>query len=120
MTFSDADRLRFIINRLRERLRVKPLGICVISMAGIFLAKAADRTGLRQIVPKVSVESVEIPLSVMASSMLVIATFAVTSMVSAYSSTSSTAPLRSFRLIIADDMSWNAFAAHTLVRHSIQ
>jgi uncharacterized membrane protein len=110
ITFSIADRLRFIINRLRERLWVKPLAICLISIAGVFLAKAADRTGLRQIAPEVSVESVETLLSVMASSMLVIATFAVTSMVSAYSSTSSTATPRSFRLVIADDMSQNALS----------
>jgi len=44
----------------------------------------------------------------MAASMLVIATFAVASMVAAYASASSTATPRSFRLVIADDVSQNA------------
>ena len=105
-----ADRLRFIVNRLRERLWVKPLAICMVSIAGVFVAKAADRTGLWQIAPQVSVESVETLLSVMAASMLVIATFAVGSMVSAYSSTSRTATPRTFTLVIADDMSQNALS----------
>lgn len=110
MIASIADRLRFLVNRLRERLWVKPLAACMISIVGVFMAKAADRTGLRQIAPEVSLESVETLLSVMASSMLVIATFAVASMVSAYSSTSSIATPRSFTLVIADDRSQNALS----------
>ncbi len=40
------DRLRFLLNRISERLWVKPLAMCVLSIAGAFLAKAADDTGL--------------------------------------------------------------------------
>jgi uncharacterized membrane protein len=110
MTYSIMDRFRYIANRLRERLWVKPLAMCLASIAGVFVAKAIDSTGLRHIVPEISLESIESLLSIMASSMLVIATFAVTSMVSAYSSASTTATPRALRLIIADDMSQNALS----------
>ena len=76
-------RIAFLIHRIRERLWVKPLAVSGLSVAAALLAKAADGTGLRQIVPDVSADSVEALLSVMASGMLVIATFAVASMVSA-------------------------------------
>lgn len=110
MALGTPDRLRFLINRIRERLWVKPLVVCLLSITGVFVAKAADRTQLREIAPDVSVESIETLLSIMAASMLVIATFAVASMVSAYASTSSTATPRSFALVVADDVSQNALS----------
>lgn len=66
-----------------ERLWVKPAVMTVLSIAAAFVAKLADRTELAEFVPSVTAESVEKLLSVMAASMLVIATFAVASMVSA-------------------------------------
>jgi len=104
------DRLKFLFNRLREHLWVKPLVICLVSIGGAFVAKVGDRTPLREIAPEISIESIETLLSIMASSMLVVATFAVGSMVAAYASTSSTATPRSFRLVIADDVSQNALS----------
>ena len=103
-------RLAFLIGRIRERLWVKPLAVSGLSVAAALLAKAADGTDLGQIVPNVSADSVESLLSVMASGMLVIATFAVTSMVSAYASASNTASPRSFPLVVADDLSQRALA----------
>jgi len=105
------DRLRFIVRRFRERLWVKPLALCLLSIGGAFIAKLADDTGLSDILPEVSLDSVESLLTVMASSMLVIATFAVGSMVAAYSSASTGATPRSFPLVIADDVSQNALSA---------
>ncbi len=105
-----ADRIRFLINRARERLWVKPLMVCLVSVAGAFLGKAADAAGLADLVPAVTADSITTLLSIMASSMLVIATFAVASMVSAYASASSTATPRSFSLVIADDVSQNALS----------
>lgn len=109
-TIISGDRLRLLINRLRERLWVKPLAICLLSIASVFTAKVADDTGFAQRMPAVSADSVENLLSIMASSMLVIATFAVGSMVSAYASASRTATPRSFTLVIADDVSQNALS----------
>lgn len=60
-----------------ERLWVKPAVMTVLSIAAAFVAKLADRTELAEFVPSVTAESVEKLLSVMAASMLVIATFAV-------------------------------------------
>ena len=104
------DRLRFLLGRFRDRLWVKPLVVCLLSIAAVFVAKLADGTGFAELVPEIAAESIETLLSIMASSMLVIATFSVASMVSAYASASSTATPRSFTLIVADDASQNALS----------
>ena len=105
-----ADRIRFIVNRFRERLWVKPLAVCLLSIAIAFIAKLADGTALKEILPVIEEDSVESLLSIMAASMLVIATFSVASMVSAYASAANTATPRSFPLVVADDASQNALS----------
>jgi uncharacterized membrane protein len=106
----ELDWVRFWINRLRERLWVRPLAICGLSIAAVFVAQLVDRTILREVVPEIGQASLETLLSIIASSMLVIATFAVGSMISAYTSASSAATPRSFSLVVADDISQNALA----------
>ncbi|GJM08011.1 MAG: hypothetical protein DHS20C11_02870 [Lysobacteraceae bacterium] len=104
------DRLRFLIAQVRQRLWVKPLVVCLLSIAAAFVAKLADGTTLAQFVPAIAEESIETLLSIMAASMLGIAVFAVGSMVSAYASAASTATPRSFSLVVADDVSQNALS----------
>ncbi|MCA9419651.1 MAG: DUF2254 domain-containing protein, partial [Nitrospira sp.] len=104
------DRLRFLFGRIGERLWVKPLILVVMSVAAAFLAAAADYTELGKIVPEISVDSIETLLKVISASMLVIATFSVASMVSAFASAGSTATPRSFPLVISDDVSQNALS----------
>ena len=99
------------LNRVRERLWVRPLVLCFLSVGGAFLAKVADRMELGGAVPEIDPASIEALLSIVASSMLVVATFSVASMVSAYASASSTATPRSFPLVVADDVSQNALSA---------
>ncbi len=103
-------RLRFGVNRLRERLWVGPLAIGMLSILLVFLAHVADYTELGKIVPDITPESINTLLTIISASMLVIATFSVASMVSAYASASSTATPRTFVLILADDMSQNALS----------
>lgn len=111
MAFSfSVDRLRFLRNRLRDRLWVKPLVVCLLSIATAFIAKLADGSGLMAFVPEIAVGSLETLLSIMAASMLVIATFSVASMVSAYAAAGSTATPRSFPVVVADDASQNALS----------
>ncbi|MEQ8165959.1 MAG: DUF2254 family protein, partial [Alphaproteobacteria bacterium] len=105
-----SNRLGFWLNRLGERLWVRPLVFCVLSVGGAFLAKIADRLDLDDVVPDISPDSIEALLSIVASSMLVIATFAVASMVSAYASAGSAGTPRSFPLIVSDDVSKNALS----------
>jgi uncharacterized membrane protein len=104
------ERFKFFINRVEEKLWVKPLIIGLLSVAAIFLVKLADYADLGSIVPEISAETIDTLLSIMASSMLVIATFSVASMVGAYSSASKTASPRSFRLVVADDLSQRALS----------
>lgn len=103
-------RLRFLLNRMAERLWIKPLVFCLLSIAAALLARFADGLAAEWALVEVTPGSVETLLEIMAASMLVIATFAVASMVSAYASASSTATPRSFPLVVADDVSQNALS----------
>ncbi len=110
MSFEFQERITFALNRLRERLWARPVAICILSLGSVFVAKLLDPTNFLSNIPHVSADSVASLLSIMAASMLVIATFAVASMISAYASASNSATPRSFALIIADDSSQNALA----------
>jgi uncharacterized membrane protein len=103
------DRIRVLVNRLRERLWVKPLVVCLLSIGAVFAAKYLDTEPVSG-APAIAPESVESLLSIMAASMLVIATFSVGSMVSAYASASTTATPRAFTLLVADGTSQNALS----------
>ncbi|MGB5247332.1 MAG: DUF2254 domain-containing protein [Woeseia sp.] len=104
------DRFVFLTNRLRERLWVRPLAFCLLSVGAALLAKVADGMAIADSLPEVQPDSIQVLLSITASSMLVIATLAVASMVSAYASAASTATPRAFSLLIADDVSKNALS----------
>lgn len=104
------DRLRFLIFNAKEKLWVKPLGFCLLSILVVFLAKVADGTSLAEHIPEIKPESVETLLSIMASSMMVIATFSAGTMVNAYASASQSSTPRSLSLIISDDVSQNALS----------
>lgn len=105
------NRWSFLLNRLGEQLWFKPLLMCLLSVCAALLASLADDVLPNDFVPDVSRESVKSLLTIISSSMLVIATFAVGSMVSAYASASTTATPRSFALVVADDVSQNALSA---------
>ena len=105
------ERWSFIAHRIRERLWIKPLAVCLLSILAVFLARMADGSGLGELVPHITRDSNETVLKIMAASMLVMATFAVASMVSAYASAASSATPRSFALVVADDVSQNALSA---------
>lgn len=110
MLFKTLQRLTFSLNRLREKLWVRPLLICCLSLVAVFIARLAENTPLSQYAPDISLDSIETLLSIMAASMLVIATFAVSSMIAAYTAASDSATPRSFPLVVADDISQYALA----------
>jgi len=82
----------------------------LLSVGAAFLAKAADQLPWSEKLPTVTAHSVETLLQAMAASMLLIASLSVASMVSAYASASNTATPRTFRLVVADDLSQNALS----------
>lgn len=104
------NRFEFFFNRLRERLWVKPLIACFLSVGGVLLAHLADSIPIDWKVPEIAQGSVVDLLKIIAASMLGVATFAVASMVSAYASTGQSATARAFPLIVADDVSQNALS----------
>jgi uncharacterized membrane protein len=105
------DKISFFLNRIKERLWLKPLIVAVLSVIAALTAGMADRFGLESVTPEVSAETNIELLKIMASSMLVIATFAVGSMIMAYGSASTTATPRSFPLVLADDTSQTALSS---------
>lgn len=104
------NKLRFVINRLEERLWVKPLLVCIVSVAVAFVAQMFDRVALLRHAPEVNPESITVLLEVISSSMLVMAVFAVGSMLAAYQSASKSGTPRSFSLVVSDDVSQNALS----------
>ena len=104
------ERISFFFSRLRERLWVKPLISCVLSIIAAFLAGLGDYYYPQTEIMKVSSDSLETLLTIISSSMLVMATFAVGSMLSAYTSVSSKATPRAFTIVIADDVSQYALS----------
>ena len=60
------DRFRFLLFSFKEKLWVKPLSLCVLSIAAVFASKLADGTALAEHLPKVDQSSVETLLSIMA------------------------------------------------------
>lgn len=104
------DQFQFLLHRLRERLWVKPVIACVLSVAGVLLAHAADTVAIDWKVPEIDQSSVIGLLKIIAASMLGVATFAVASMVAAYASTGQSATARAFPLVVADDVSQNALS----------
>ncbi|MGJ9420346.1 DUF2254 domain-containing protein [Massilia sp. CMS3.1] len=104
------DQLQFLLQRYRERLWIKPVIACVLSVAGVLLAHLADSISIDWKVPEIAQGSVIDLLKIIAASMLGVATFAVASMVSAYASTGQSATARAFPLVVADDTSQNALS----------
>lgn len=103
--------LQWALQRLREKLWLRPLLACLVSILSVWIAAWLDRIPIPLPLPKISVDSLEFLLSVLATSMLVMATFAVGAMVSAYASASVIATPRSVSLVIADDVSQNTLSS---------
>lgn len=101
-------RIGFSLRGLRERLWVGPAINASLSLMAYGAAIWADRFALP--VPAISIDTVEGLLSLMAGSLLAVATFAVGSMVSAYAFASNNATPRAFRLVVADDASRRALS----------
>jgi uncharacterized membrane protein len=104
------DKFRFLLYRLKEKLWIKPLLLCLLSIACVFAAKTADSFLDSKHIPDINAESVETLLSIMASTMMVIATFSAGTMVNAYSSAGHSSTPRSLSLIISDDVSQYALS----------
>ncbi|NNC82630.1 MAG: DUF2254 domain-containing protein [Flavobacteriales bacterium] len=97
-------------HRIREQLWFRPFLFCLFSVMAALIANKADGFGIEDMVPDVEQESIGSLLDIISASMLVISIFAVTSMISAFSSASNTATPRSFKVVVTDDVSQNALS----------
>jgi uncharacterized membrane protein len=102
--------LGFLYKRISEKLWIRPLLFSLFAVLATICAAMADSFGFERLLPRVDQDTVEKLLSIIAASMLGVATFAVGSMVSAYSSVSSSATPRAFALVVADDVSKTALS----------
>ncbi len=102
---------RFYFARIREKLWLRPLVACLLSVLAAYISSWADDVWPQSPWPDISEESLKTLLSIISSSMLGIAVFATGAMLSAYASASSTATPRSFPLVVSDDVSQNALSA---------
>lgn len=102
--------LGFLYKRLSEKLWIRPLLFSLLAVLATVGAAMTDSLVIGRLVPRIDQEIVEKLLSIIAASMLGVATFAVGSMVAAYSSVSSSATPRAFALVVADDVSKTALS----------
>ncbi|MDA8621373.1 DUF2254 domain-containing protein [Psychrosphaera sp.] len=100
----------FYIRRLKERLWVKPLFSCALSVLAIFFARLGDTYFSDAAVMDISVDTLKTLFSIISASMLGMAVFAVGSMLSAYSSVSTSATPHAFDIVITDDVSQYALS----------
>lgn len=90
------------VRQLRTRRWAKPLIDCLVALAAAFVARAADGWPNEQRFPEIAPNTIQTLLIIIASTTAVIATFAVGSMLSSYTSTSGS---RAFGLVLADGVS---------------
>jgi uncharacterized membrane protein len=102
--------LKFIYSLLSEKLWIKPLIFSLLSIGAAFVSYLADDSFIASIAPEIQKNSIKDLLATISASMLVIAIFAVGAMLSAFSAASGTATPRSFKLVVADDVSQNALS----------
>lgn len=82
----------------------------VLSVVLLFLVKTVDIPETGKLVPAITSDSIETLLAILSAGMLMIATFAVASMIAAYASASNTATPCSFSLVVSGDVSQNALS----------
>ena len=106
-------RTRFIhsVLQLRKRLWAKPALYCFLAVLASLLAQAADYRSAGNLLPEITPDTIQTLLTIISSSMLAVATFAVGSMLASYSSASASATPRAFALVLADDVSQTALSS---------
>ena len=102
--------LGFLYSRLSEKLWIRPLLFSLLAVLATVGAAMTDSLDFERLLPRIDQDIVEKLLSIIAASMLGVATFAVGSMVAAYASVSSSATPRAFTLVVADDVSKTALS----------
>ncbi len=98
-------------DRLREQLWFRPAVWSLAAIGAALVAAAANEFLPSGMLPDVGHDTLAGLLSIIAASMLTVSTFALSILVSAYASASSTATPRATRLVMADNDAQNAIAA---------
>ncbi|MGE0347858.1 DUF2254 domain-containing protein [Hydrogenophaga sp.] len=106
----DLDRLRLFWGRLSQTLWWRPALWSVGAVAVAVASAIADQWAPMDWLPRVNADVVDDLLRIMASSMLVVSTFALSVLASAYASASNAGTPRATRLVVAEPRSQKAVA----------
>lgn len=96
---------------LKGRLWVRPAIYCIIAVATVTIATTTDTFIPEIAFLDVSVETIESLLTIIASSMLAVATFAVSVMVSTYNAALSNTTPRAFEIVVSDTSTRQAISS---------
>ncbi|WP_158275490.1 DUF2254 domain-containing protein [Maritimibacter sp. 55A14] len=95
----------------RQRLWFRPAFYCTLAVLLVGVAYISDGLGDMPGIPGVTAGTIEKLLTVISSTMLAVATFAVSSMLAAYSAATTNTSPRTFKLVLADDISQSALSS---------
>ncbi|MCP1200714.1 DUF2254 domain-containing protein [Notoacmeibacter sp. MSK16QG-6] len=104
-------RLKRFWRWLKGRLWVRPAVYCVVAIATVTIATTTDTFIPEIAFLDVSVETIESLLTIIASSMLAVATFAVSVMVSTYNAALSSTTPRAFEIVVSDTSTRQAISS---------
>ncbi|RLQ87837.1 DUF2254 domain-containing protein [Notoacmeibacter ruber] len=96
---------------LKGRLWVRPAIYCILAVATVFVATTTDVFFPEIAFLDVSVETIENLLTIIASSMLAVATFAVSVMVSTYNAALNNTTPRAFDIVVSDTSTRQAISS---------
>jgi uncharacterized membrane protein len=105
------NRVMLFFSRLRRALWLKPVTYCLAAVLAVLLARMADGIDAPEWLPDLSEGTLEALMSILATTMLSVATFAVGAMVGAYASAGDNATPRAFELIVSDNLSKTALSS---------
>lgn len=104
------NRANLLLSRLRKALWLKPVLYCLLAIVAALAARGADLLDTPAWLPDISEGTVKALMSILSTTMLSVATFAVGAMVGAYASAGTNATPRAFELIVADSRSKTALS----------
>lgn len=101
---------QWILLQLTHTLWIRATLICLLAVAAVFVAMFSEAYISDEFALKIGAGSVETILSILASSMLAVTTFSLTTMVSAYSAATSNVTPRATKLLVEDKTTQNVLA----------
>lgn len=101
---------QWVYNQLKSRLWLRASIFCALAILSALLSVVIERYLPEELSNIVGAQAVDSLLNILASSMLVVTTFSLSTMVSAYSAAASNTTPRATKLLLSDETSLNALS----------